>query len=90
MADMEALARSSAASIGAQAYAVIVPRLEAGHGQLALEAVAAARAGLDVLERQAVAMAREQGSSWAGVGSALGISKQAAQQRFGATTPEPA
>ena len=84
MVDVVRLVRSSAASIGAQAYAAIGPRLEAGQGHFALEAVAAARTGLDVLERQAVAMAREQGSSWSDVGSTLGISKQAAQQRFGA------
>jgi ketosteroid isomerase-like protein len=33
--------------------------------------------------RQAVADARAAGDSWAVVGAALGISKQAAQQRFG-------
>lgn len=78
MANVVGLARSSAASIGAQAYAAVGPRLESGQGQFALEAVAAARTGLDVLERQAVAMARQQGSSWTDVGAALGISKQAA------------
>lgn len=85
MADVVGLLRSSAASIGAQAYAAIGPRLEDGRGQFALRTVSAARPGLDVLGRQAVAMAREQGSSWADVGSALGVSKRAAQQRFGGT-----
>jgi hypothetical protein len=33
--------------------------------------------------RQAVADARAAGDSWAVVGAALGVSKQAAQQRFG-------
>ncbi len=34
--------------------------------------------------RTAVAQAREKGASWADVGALLGVSKQAAQQRYGA------
>lgn len=34
--------------------------------------------------RDAVRRARENGDSWTIIGTALGISKQAAQQRFGA------
>ncbi len=36
----------------------------------------------------AVAAARAAGSSWTSIGRVLGISKQAAQQRFGGTTGE--
>lgn len=35
--------------------------------------------------RLAVWVARDHGASWADVGAGLGISKQAAQQRFGST-----
>jgi hypothetical protein len=41
------------------------------------------------LLREAVASARNAGHSWEAIGGVLGISRQAAQQRFGATeTPE--
>lgn len=39
----------------------------------------------DELLRLAVWVARDHGASWANVGAGLGISKQAAQQRFGTT-----
>lgn len=44
----------------------------------AAEAVDAAEAGL----RDAVASARAAGDSWTVIGAALGVSRQAAQQRF--------
>jgi hypothetical protein len=65
------------------AHDTVVRRLDEGDPLGALEAVAAARAGLDVLARQAVAELREGGSSWADVGRVLGVTKQAAQQRYG-------
>lgn len=37
---------------------------------------------VEQLESQAVLIAREQGSSWTDVGAALGISRQAAWERF--------
>ena len=37
---------------------------------------------VDQLESQAVALARSQGASWTDVGTALGISRQAAWDRF--------
>jgi hypothetical protein len=37
--------------------------------------------------RQQVRVARRHGHSWAAVGFALGVSRQAAQQRFGSLGP---
>jgi hypothetical protein len=48
----------------------------------ALQAIAALRARLDELEREHVAAMVGGGSSWADVAGALGISRQAAHQRF--------
>lgn len=48
-------------------------------------AVLAEQAGRDLLQ-QAVAAARASGHSWAAIGGVLGMSRQAAQQRFGAVT----
>ena len=48
--------------------------------------ILAARRGLTVAEqelRDAVHAAREAGDSWAVIGAALDITRQAAQQRFG-------
>lgn len=48
--------------------------------------IVAARQELDKSEvelREAVAAARRAGDSWATIGAALDITKQAAQQRFG-------
>jgi hypothetical protein len=69
--------------IGDVALDAVVRRLGGGDALGALEAVVRARAGLDQLERQAVAGMREGGSSWADVGRVLGVTKQAAQQRYG-------
>lgn len=43
------------------------------------------RTALDAAEKEAVQAARETNASWAAVGSGLGISRQAANQRFGPT-----
>ncbi|MFT4187570.1 MAG: hypothetical protein QM621_03220 [Aeromicrobium sp.] len=51
--------------------------------------IIAARKAIDAAEaelRAAVASAREAGDSWTVIGAALGTSRQAAQQRFGATS----
>ena len=40
----------------------------------------------ELVLRREVFAARRQGHSWAAIGYALGVSKQAAQQRFGGTT----
>lgn len=37
---------------------------------------------VEELEAKAVTIAREQGASWTDIGSALGISRQAAWERF--------
>lgn len=44
---------------------------------------AEAEDAIRVLLRQAVAAARAQGASWAAIGTELGLSRQAVQQRFG-------
>lgn len=43
------------------------------------------RSELERAEQEAVNLARDTGASWADVGKALGITRQAAQQRFGGT-----
>ena len=53
--------------------------------------IVAAQASLNQAEqdlRDAVAAAREAGDSWTLVGAALGVSKQAAAQRFGTRLPK--
>jgi hypothetical protein len=57
-----------------------------------LRAVAAAVRDVADAEAQlanAVRIARENGRSWGRIGMALGVSKQAARQRFGAETSAP-
>lgn len=51
--------------------------LEAG-----LRATAAVRRGLDELQAELVTTARGEGASWASIGEALGVTTQAAHQRF--------
>lgn len=48
-----------------------------------LHSARAARVGAEALEAELVREARESGESWASIGDALGITKQAAQQRYG-------
>jgi hypothetical protein len=42
----------------------------------------------DLVLRRAVRVAKTAGHSWAAIGFALGVSRQAAQQRFGTTGAE--
>jgi hypothetical protein len=51
---------------------------------------ARAAAETDIILHSAISAARSAGFTWQELGSALGMSKQAAQQRFGSTrTPRP-
>ncbi|MEY2459769.1 MAG: hypothetical protein QOG30_1599 [Acidimicrobiaceae bacterium] len=56
------------------------------HGPLTLEAglraTAALRRGVDELQAELVTTARGEGASWAAIGEALGVTTQAAHQRF--------
>jgi hypothetical protein len=56
------------------------------HGPLTLEAglraTAALRLGVDDLQAELVTTARGEGASWASIGEALGVTTQAAHQRF--------
>ncbi|WP_219924529.1 hypothetical protein [Nocardioides campestrisoli] len=72
--------------------AAILEGLETGDEQDHLAIVrrtAQAESEVRALLRQAVSAARGAGHSWATLGAELGMSRQAAQQRFGAD-PEPA
>lgn len=51
---------------------------------VALLSVRGAQASLDALMLQSVFRARSEGDSWQLIGSCLGISRQAAQKRYGA------
>ncbi len=81
--DPALIARSVALNVGSLAYANAIERMDNREALYALEAVRAAQVGVDVIARQAVAMARQDGETWEAVGLALGVTKQAAQQRYG-------
>jgi len=81
--DPALIARTVALNVGRDAYQAAMDRLDNRECVYALEALAAAQAGVDVLARQAVALARQDGETWEAIGTALGVSKQAAQQRYG-------
>lgn len=81
--DPALLARTVALNVGRDAYQAAIDRLDNAEALYALEAVRAAQTGVDVLAHQAVTMARRDGETWAEIGAALGVSKQAAQQRYG-------
>lgn len=74
----------------AAASAVTVEALEEGTPTEPIAALAAASHLSETAERALhaiVADAREAGMTWAGIGEALGISRQAAQKRFSAQVP---
>jgi hypothetical protein len=81
--DPALIARSVALNVGSMAYASAIERMDNREALYALEAVKAAQVGVDVIARQAVAMARQDSETWEAIGAALGVSKQAAQQRYG-------
>ena len=78
----EESARLLGARMARMAVETMVRRIEEGDHLGALEARATAVAGLDVMTRQAVAGASAAGSSWKDMGDVLGVSKQAAHQRW--------
>jgi hypothetical protein len=53
----------------------------------AIRASASLAADVDNAIRHAVTGLRETGYSWAEIGARLGVSRQAAQQRWGGTQP---
>lgn len=58
----------------------------AGEVELVLEQLAdtvSRRRNLELVERALVAVARHRGATWAQVGEALKVSRQAAQKRYG-------
>jgi hypothetical protein len=82
--DPALIARSVALNIGQSAYSAAIERMDNREALYALEAVRAAQVGVDVIARQAVAMARKDGETWQAIAEALGLnSKQAAQGRYG-------
>jgi hypothetical protein len=55
--------------------------------QRLLDQVVAARECLAALEFETVQVVREAGATWEEIGEALGMSRQAARQRFGQPRP---
>ena len=78
----EESARLLGARMARMAVETMARRIEDGDHLGALEARATAVAGLDVITRQAISGAAAGGSSWKDMGDALGVSKQAAHQRW--------
>ncbi|QEH92161.1 hypothetical protein FV141_00375 [Dermacoccus abyssi] len=63
----------------------VSPATHPGRDAAGFRAIRSAAKNVETAEaelRQAVHTAREAGDSWAVIGTALGISRQAAQQRF--------
>jgi hypothetical protein len=82
--DPALIARSVALSVGSMAYTSAIERMANREALYALEAVKAAQVGVDVIARQAVAMARQDGETWQAIADALGLkSRQAAEMRYG-------
>jgi hypothetical protein len=79
----------SAAQIVDDSMRLLVQRT--GEGKLtvgaALAATAALRDAADQKLFQLVGFARDEGASWAQIGEALGVSTQAAHQRYGPKPP---
>ena len=66
----------------------LMRRLDAGPLTLeaGLRATALVRRGVDELQAELVSTARAEGASWASIGEALGVTTQAAHQRFSSRT----
>lgn len=78
-----AVVRRAASAVSTSAVTSLVDHLGRDNGLQALRAVPDAQVALELLTRQAVELARAQGSTWADVGAVFGMTKQAAQQRWG-------
>lgn len=85
-------------SAASYAHTVVAPedmtrrqkRTYTGNHAHDLAQLAAERARIEATTTKTVQAAREAGQSWQTIGDALGISKQAAQQRYGAKpAPKP-
>jgi len=78
------LSRSDVLNLGKTAYSDAIERMDNREALYALEAVQQAQIFLDVITRQAVRMAREDGETWQEIANALGLkSRQAAEMRYG-------
>jgi hypothetical protein len=78
------LSRSGVLDLGTTAYRDAIERMDNREALYALEAVREAQSVLDIIARQAVLMAREDGETWQEVANALGLkSRQAAEMRYG-------
>ncbi len=64
-------------------YPLANPKRRVADPMRALEAARSLQVTVNVGSLAAAAAARAEGRTWAEIGEALGISKQAAQQRFG-------
>jgi hypothetical protein len=84
-ADLAARLRSAAAVIAA----VVAGDADAPRPMSAVAATDALQEALDDARRVTVAQARAAGHTWAEIGALLHISRQAAQQRFGRSSPTP-
>lgn len=69
--------------LGREDSAILDPGQPADHLEIVRRAVEANGVARDLLQ-QAVSAARSSGHSWAAIGDVLGLTRQAAQQRFGA------
>jgi hypothetical protein len=88
--DQTTLRASLIQAIAAQDPSLATRLGEDQTAELDLIAITAAlAAAADELIGDAVAAARRSDASWARIGAVLGISRQAAQQRFGETEPTP-
>jgi hypothetical protein len=78
-------ATSEYALNGWQGYDIFAAWEAAGGGQhvVALDYLRKASESIEAETRRLVDYARQEGRSWSEIGAGLGISRQAAQQRFG-------
>jgi hypothetical protein len=73
----------SEADVLAARYRDLAQLVAAGNGYAALLESVKVQRSLDRLVRRAVVEARKKGATWEQIGAVYGITKQAAQQRFG-------